>query len=182
MVMRHQKRVFWPMANNSRVVIVQSVSQNSTMTEDEKMFRAITICIFTVLLFTLGSAAIYTIPHWNDPDPNSACCMFCFDGRSNAIAGGIICGIGGFIVSLIVGPTVAVTDNSIQRYRIKFADHQIQAQSDTLSLLRASDVPSTQQRAELLRAVQAGPATPPQELLRAVQPETGERGAEKSKT
>ncbi len=148
------------------------------------MFRAITICIFTVLLFTLGSAAIYTIPHWNDPDPDpeTGSCMFPNDGRSNAIAGGIIFGISGFMVSLIVGPTVAVTDNSIQRYRMKFADHQIQAQSDTLSLLRASDVPSTQQRAELLRAAQAGPATPPQELLRATQPETGERGAEKSKT
>src|ERR1700722_7643053 len=100
MAMRHQKRVFWLMANNPGVVILQSVSQNTTMTEGEKMKRANTICI---LLFTLGSATMYTIPHWNDPPVAGGTCMFPNDGPSNAIIGGIGCGIGGLMVSSIVG-------------------------------------------------------------------------------
>ncbi|MCW3098346.1 MAG: hypothetical protein JWL77_3964 [Chthonomonadaceae bacterium] len=75
------------------------------------------------------------------------------------------------MVSLIVGPTVAVADDTVRRHRLEFADQQIQAQSNALSLLRASSVPASQQKAELLRAAQAGPATPPQELLHAVQTE-----------
>jgi hypothetical protein len=92
-----------------------------------------------------------------------------FGGTPGALIGGSIVGVCGFFASLIIGPAVAVTDNTIRRRRLKFADQQMQAQNSALSLLRASSVPASQQKAELLRTAHAGPATPPQELLRAVQ-------------
>lgn len=129
------------------------------------MKRALTIWIYTVFLFTLGSATIYVVSHWNEPSQNG--CMLPLDGPTNTILGGIIFGIVGFIVSLIVGPTVAVTDYAVNRCCNKLADQKIQAQNSAFSLLRASSAPPSLQKRELLRASKTGQTTPPQELLRA---------------
>jgi hypothetical protein len=133
------------------------------------MLRAITICIITTLVCTVVGAMTYALPF---PDNNTyetgGTCMFPF---SRAEGRGIAFGFLGLVASWVLGPTAAITDRTVRKNRMQFDYEQTQVKDNALSLLRASSVPLSLEKAELLRAAQSESATPPQELLRAVQTE-----------
>jgi len=132
------------------------------------MLRALTICFLITIACTWGCTHVYADLHKDDPRIYRGSCM---SPWSNVEGDTFLCGVFGFLVSCVLGPTTAITDRVLERRRMQF-DYQLKAaQNDALTLLRASSVPASQQKLELLRAAQAGPATPPQELLRAVQTE-----------
>ncbi|MCW3055992.1 MAG: hypothetical protein JWN14_5162 [Chthonomonadales bacterium] len=133
------------------------------------MNRTIMVCLITTVICTLGSAAIFAVPHWNDPEPQDGSCFF--PPMAPALNGGLIFGLFGFMASWVLGPAAAITDRSVRKHRMKFDYRQMQAQNDAQSLLRGASVPMSLQKAELLRAAQTGSTTPPRELLRSVPPE-----------
>ena len=128
------------------------------------MLRAITICIITALVCTVGGVMTYAIPFPDNDYPSGGSCMFSATKAENR---GLSFGLLGLAASWVLGPTAAITDRTIRKNRMQFDYQQMQAQNNALSLLRASNVPPSIEKAELLRAAQSGSATPPQELLRA---------------
>ena len=138
------------------------------------MLRATAIYGVTVLLCTILGFAIYVVPHLDDPplhSESSNCMVADFvDGQPGvvgALVGGIVWGGGGFLVSLVLGPTLVAADSHVQKKRMEFDALQMQAQNNAQSLLRGTCVPPSLQKMELLRASKTGQTTPPQELLRA---------------
>ena len=126
--------------------------------------RTIGICLTTITVCTVGSAAYAAIPHLNE-DSNS--CMF--PGNSGAYLLGIFFGWVGFLVSLVLSPVIVVSDQALRDHRKKMKVQHVQAGNNALSLLRAAACPPTQARAELLRPAQSGRMIAPEHLLRAVQ-------------
>ena len=130
------------------------------------MRRAMMVCLITTLVCTLGSALVFAIPHWNDPEPQDGSCFF--PPMAPALNGGIIFGFFGFMASWALGPAAVITEGAVRKHRMKCDYQQMQAQNNAQSLLRGSSVPPSLQQAELLRAAQARTAEPPHELLRTV--------------
>jgi hypothetical protein len=136
------------------------------------MSRALAICGGTALLCTILGAAIYVVPHRDDPpvhsDSKNCMTVDVVDGLPGALGGGIVFGGAGYLVSLVLGPTLVAADTHVRKNRMEFDFLQWQARNNAQSLLRGSSVPTSLQKAELLRAAQSGSTTPPRELLRSV--------------
>jgi len=124
--------------------------------------RSIGIWLTTIIVWTLGSAAIVAVPLWNT---NSHNCMM--PGNSIAYILGIVFGFFGLQIGLRLAPAAVKSDPRCRDYWMRAEEREKQAQSKALSLLRAAECPPIQARDELLRPAQTGNTTAPDQLLKA---------------